>query len=175
MRLALALIPLVLSIVPIAHAEAELNEHLAAFGPYLGKTWSGEMDNSTPEKPVINVFRWESALGGQAVRIVHSINDGEYGGESMVVWDSEKESLVYFYFTTAGFYTQGTMNFGWNTYTAHEFVTGEVGDVTEVKSTGSFLEDGRMLDRAEYLKNGEWSVARESYYEETPEAKVILP
>ncbi len=82
---------------------------LQSFGPLLGKTWKGEFKESTPEKPLIDVSRWERALNGQAVRVVHSVNDGVYGGETLITWDAKKKSLAYWYFTTAGFRTEGTM------------------------------------------------------------------
>ena len=40
-------------------------------------------------KPVVDVQRCELALNGQAVRVLHSIDDGEYGSESLVVWDKQ--------------------------------------------------------------------------------------
>lgn len=46
----------------------------------------------------VDIQRWELALNGQAVRILHSINDGEYGGESLLVWDRDRRSLVFHYF-----------------------------------------------------------------------------
>jgi hypothetical protein len=42
--------------------------------PLSGKTWRGVFANSTPEKPVVDIARWELALNGQVVRILHSIN-----------------------------------------------------------------------------------------------------
>ena len=75
----------------------------------MGKTWRGELSPPGAAKPVVDVQRFELALNGRAVRSLHSINDGEYGGETLFVWDDEKKSVVYTYFTTAGFYTTGTM------------------------------------------------------------------
>jgi len=67
-----------------------LDPHLEPLRPWLEKTWKGEFKNSTPEKPIVDVARWERALNGKAVRVLHSINDGVYGGESLVMWDEEK-------------------------------------------------------------------------------------
>ena len=64
-----------------------LDPNLEPLRPFLGKTWKGEFKNSTPDKPVVDVMQWERALNGKAVRVLHSINDGEYGGESFIVWD----------------------------------------------------------------------------------------
>ena len=87
----------------------QLAEPFKPFAPLLGKTWKGEFKDSTPEKPLFDVARWERALNGKAVRVLHSVNDGIYGGETIITWDAAKKSLVYWYFTTAGFRTEGAM------------------------------------------------------------------
>jgi len=56
---------------------------------FLGKTWKALVDI---DKGLHDVARWELALGGQAVRIRHSVGDGVYGGESYIVWDQEKRA-----------------------------------------------------------------------------------
>ena len=61
----------------LAADKASLDEHLEPLRPFLGKTWKGHFQNSTPEKPLVDVSRWERALNGKAVRILHSINGGE--------------------------------------------------------------------------------------------------
>ena len=75
---------------------AELSERLAPLRPLVGKTWRGTFPESTPDKPIVDVSRFEVALNGQAVRNLHSINDGEYGGESLIVWDpaQDRKSVV---------------------------------------------------------------------------------
>ena len=82
---------------------AEPSPRFAPFKAMLGKTWKAPLPATGSEKPRFDVQRWELALNGQAVRILHSIADGEYGGESLIVWAKEKQGLVYYYFTTAGF------------------------------------------------------------------------
>ncbi len=78
--------------LPAAAPAAELDAHLAPLRPMVGKTWRGVFPKSTPEKPVVDISRFEAALNGQAVRNLHSINDGEYGGESLMIWDKEKQA-----------------------------------------------------------------------------------
>ena len=155
-------------------SDKPLNEHLEPLRPFLGKTWRGEFANSTPERPVIDVSRWERALNGNAIRILHSINKGEYGGETIVFYDNAKETLAYYYFTTAGFYTTGTFTIDGNALTGHEYVTGSTEGVTEVKSTGTIRPDGTMHSKAQYLKNGEWVDGHEVTYVEAPEAEVVF-
>ena len=151
-----------------------LHEKLEPLRPLLGKTFKGELKNSTAERPLVNVMRFERALNGQGVRIVHSINDGMYGGESMLVWDSPRNSVVYGYFTTANFYTTGTMKFDKNTLIAHEKVVGNAGTITEVKSVFTLKEDGTLHSKAEHLKNGSWEAGPEIAYKRDDTAKVTF-
>lgn len=157
-----------------ADAPPKLAPQLEPLRPYLGKTWRGEFKNSTPEKPVVDIARWERALNGQAVRILHSINRGEYGGESIVTWDADKKSLVYHYFTTAGFMTVGTMTVVEGRLVSHEKVAGEAGGVTEVRATQEILADGTLRTQSEYLKAGAWEPGHSAIYREDPKAEVVF-
>jgi hypothetical protein len=156
-------------------AESYLDEHLAGFRPFLGKTFRGELKDSTPAQPMVDVSHWEIALAGKAVRNLHSLNDGAYCGETLIFWDSTTQSLIYYYFTSGGFYTQGTMRLEGTTFIAHEKVTGEVEGITEVRATGELLADGTLKTSSEYLKNGEWVPGHGAVYREAPDAKVIGP
>jgi len=75
-----ALICLLLTTNLYAAEEAKLESHLEPLRPLLDKTWKGPFKRSTPDKPVVDVMRWERALNGKAVRVLHSVNDGNYGG-----------------------------------------------------------------------------------------------
>ncbi len=149
-----------------------LNEHLKVFQPMVGKTFVGEFANSTPEKPLIDVSRWERAMNGQAVRVLHSVNDGEYGGETILMWDRKLEKIAFWYFTTAGFYTTGTMDIDGNTWSATEEVTGNKQGITQVKSVSTIQENGEMHIKTEYLTNGEWTLGRDMTYRPSTEAEV---
>src|SRR2546430_16124359 len=107
--------------VPGKH-QPSLDPRLEALRPLLDKTWRGEFANSKPEKPTIDVMRWERALNGKAVRVLHSVNDGVYGGETIIRWDENKQAVTYHYFTTAGFMTAGTMSFKDGKVVTHELV-----------------------------------------------------
>jgi hypothetical protein len=159
-------------VLPAAARAAELDPHLAPLRRLVGKTWRGVFPKSTPEKPVVDVSRFEAALNGQAVRNLHSINDGEYGGETLMVWDKEKQAIVYYYFTTAGFYTTGTIHPESDGFTSHEIVKGDADGVTEVKAMFRLLPDGRLHAHTEYLKQGKWVEGRDMDYVEAPDARV---
>jgi hypothetical protein len=149
-----------------------LDEPLEPLRPFMGRTWRGEFKNSTPEKPTIDVARWERALNGRAVRVLHSINDGYYGGESLIRWDKEKNQITYHYFSTAGFYNAGVMTVAGNTLTAVEKVFGNTNGVTEVRSTYELRTDGTLLNRSQYMKDGQPTGSREVLYKEDPKAEV---
>ena len=87
---------------------AGLVKELKVLEPYLG-AWQANFAVQEGQAPVLDVSKWERALNGTTVRTVHSINDGMYGGESLIFFDKSKNSIVFYYFATAGFYTQGYM------------------------------------------------------------------
>ncbi len=149
-----------------------LETPLEPLRPFLGKTWRGEFKDSKPEQPVIDVSRWERALNGHAVRILHSVNDGNYGGESLIFWDQEKGAICYYYFTTAGFYTTGTMTIAGGRLTALEKVTGNTNGITEIRSTYELRPDGKLASKSAYIKSGESTGVREVVYREDAKAEV---
>lgn len=154
-------------------AAAEPSPHLEPLEPFAGKTWKALVD---PDKGIHDVARWELALNGQAVRILHSVGDGAYGGETLVIWDREEETLIYYYFTTAGFYTHGTMRVDdEGRLHSREEVTGNKAGITEVQATQELLPDGRLRVRTRMLRDGEWEERPEAIYEQAPGAEVVLP
>ena len=152
--------------------EVTLSEHFAPLKPFVGKTWRGEFKKSTKEKPLYDVARWEVALKGKAIRILHSVNDGVYGGESIVMWNAEKKALESFYFTNAGFYTQSQFEIKDGKLVSREKVVGNAQGVTEVEATRQLLPDGTMHVKSRYLNGTEWVDGHEITYREAPDAKV---
>lgn len=151
--------------VVCATAQAEsLDSHLSVFEPYLG-TWQADFAVPEGQAPMRDVSRLERALNGTAIRTVHSINDGMYGGESFIFWDKDQKSLIFYYFTTAGFYTQGGIEvLDSGEFVAYEAVTGSDEGITEVKST-SRMEGGKMHITTQYLKNGQWTTPESRSYQ----------
>jgi hypothetical protein len=167
----LALLTLLLAANLFAADPAELDSNLAPLKPFLG-SWRGEFTRATPENPMIDTALWERALNGKAIRVLHSITDGVYGGETLITWDESKKSIVYHYFTTAGFQTKGTMKVTGKRLGCHEIVSGSNAEsATEVKSTMEIQEDGTMQSSAKYLKNGEWVPGHEVKYKRADGAK----
>jgi hypothetical protein len=153
---------------------ASLDPHLEPLRPLLGKTWRGPFKSSRPDKPVVDIMTAERAMNGRAVRMLHSINEGSYGGETIYMWNEEKKVVTYHYFTTAGFMTTGTVRFENNKWQTHELVTGSANGTTEVKGLAEFHPDGSFVVKTEYLREGKWVPGRETTYQEDPTAKVIF-
>jgi hypothetical protein len=160
-------------LLTFAAEQGTLDPNLEPLRPWLGKTWKSDAAEGS-EKPKIDVARWERALNGKAVRILHSINDGEYGGETIVTWDAAKKAVVYHYFTTAGFTTTGMMTFDRGKILTNEKVGGNAGGVTEVRGTGELASDGAFRMKTEYLKDGKWQRGRDATYREDATATVIF-
>ena len=161
----------------IAAADAAaLDPHLEPLRPLLEKTWKQvpEAKPGSTNQPAIDVARWERALNGKAIRILHSISDGLYGGESIVMWDAARQAVTYHYFTTATFTTQGTMTFKDGKIITHEVVSGNAGGITEVRGEFEIRSDGTYHVKAEHLKDGKWSPGREATYREDAIAKVVF-
>jgi hypothetical protein len=157
-----------------AEPQPTLSPHLEPLRPLLGKTWKGVFNGSNPEKPTVDVARWERALNGQAVRLLHSINQGVYGGETLFVWNEKAQTVEYFYFTTAGYMTTGTMEIKNGKIETRETVKGDAGGVSEVRATSEILPGGKFHVKAEYLKNGQWTLGHEVTYQEDPSVEVVF-
>jgi hypothetical protein len=158
----------------VAVDQPSLNPHLEPFRPLLGKTWKGVFKNSKPDKPVVDIARWERALNGQAVRLLHSINQGVYGGETIFTWNEKEQKVVFHYFTTAGFTTSGSVQTKEGKLLTHEIVAGSSGGVTEVRATSEIRSDGKLHVKSEHLKNGQWEPGHEVTYEVDAASEVIF-
>src|SRR5690349_1089770 len=129
------IIIVILSAPALGDETNSLVKPLEALRPFIGKTWKGEFKNSTPENPKVDIQKWERALNGKAVRITHSINNGSYGGESIVMVNPKTSQVEFHYFTTAGFSTHGTMEVEGRKLITNEEVTGDANGTTKVKGT----------------------------------------
>ncbi|SNY55779.1 hypothetical protein SAMN06297280_2973 [Arsukibacterium tuosuense] len=154
----------------------KLHPQLEVFRPYLGQYWQGDLAQPGSEKPAIDLSHWSRALNGQAIKTVHSINDGEYGGESFIFWDDTKKSLAYYYFTTAGFYTHGTMQVNPQSgeITALENVENNQNGITQVKSHSKLMPDGSLQVRSSYLQNEQWVDGHSALYQPVAPQEIIF-
>lgn len=149
-------------------------EQLQSFEPFIGKTYKGEFSSSTPENPMFDIQSWERILNGKGIKTIHSVNNGDYGGESIIMWDSEEKTIKCWYFTTAGFTTVSNIIATENGFEFTEIVTGNQNGITEVKGTTTLLKGGRLKTSSKYLKDGEWIFGHEITYQEIEQGNVIF-
>jgi hypothetical protein len=140
-----------------------ISEHFKPLEFLIGKTWVGEFPGSDPDTPFVDVTRWEAILDGKVIRVSHSVNDGMYAGETLIVWNPEKEQIEYFYATNVGFYTRGTLSVEDGVIRCHEHVTGD-DKITELKTEIRLFESGKYVITARYLIGGEWVDGHEATY-----------
>jgi hypothetical protein len=137
-------------------AQDDFSPELQIFSKFIG-TWESTFEMMDGNPSVVDVAVWERALNGKAIRSLHSINEGMYGGEMIMTWDRNVDSLVFYYFTTADFYTSGTIEVvDENSFIAYEDVNGSKDGITKVKST-STLKGNVIIVITSYLKNGQWT------------------
>lgn len=163
------ILPLSLAAIAAAPATAALDPRLAPLAPYVGRTFTGLMSPPGVEPAVSDVQQWEEIMGGKAVRITHSINGGDYGGESLLFWDVSRQTIAYWYVTTADFYTHGTMTAAGDSLVTHELVVGNAGDITEVKGLWRRTPAGLTVT-SRMMAGGQWQADRSTEYKETPGA-----
>ncbi|WP_193408704.1 hypothetical protein [Thalassotalea crassostreae] len=158
--------------INISDKQAVLDPKLAVFSKFVG-TWESvfEWDGDKPE--VLDVSKNEVALNGKALRTLHSINQGMYGGESLIFWDKAQQKIIFYYFTTADFYTSGYIEVvDDNQFVAFEDVVGNENGITKVKSTSTYKDNTIKVSTA-YFKNGEWTKPESRTYTASDKAVVF--
>ncbi|GAA0869013.1 hypothetical protein GCM10009116_08490 [Brevundimonas basaltis] len=178
-RLASVLAALTVFIVPAAAsaqpapppASAAGPAAYAPFAPMIGKTWRGV---ATAQPGVEDVQRWEWAVGGHAVRVVHSVNAGAYAGETLIFRDRDSGDYVFHYFTTGGFHTTGVMTPVAGGFEVDETVHGAE-TIERLKSTAMLGTDGVYRVRSSSEQDGGWVEIGGFDYREDPSASVVLP
>jgi len=167
-------------LVPIIFISAQtksktfLSEHLTGLKPFIGNTYKGNFINSTKENPMIDVLSFERALNGNAVKVTHSVNNGEYGGETMVMWNSEKEGLQSWYFTSAGSLTIKNVQIKKDTFISIEDVAGNQNGITKVKTIIEVLHGNQIQKRTKYLMNNLWKDGSEIIYNKVNDLKPVF-
>ncbi len=155
--------------LPTSSAPAQA---FAPFLPLIGKTWRG---TNVTQEGVGDVMRWDWAVGGHAVRIVHAVNGGVYGGETLIFPDKDSGQLIFHYFTTGGFHTTGVIRpTGPGAMEIEETVHGADG-VEVLKSRATLGPDGVYRTRSLVERDGAWVEFGGFDYREDPAASVALP
>ena len=172
-RFLLILVPIIF-ISGQTKSKTFLSEHLTGLKPFIGNTYKGNFINSTKENPMIDVLSFERALNGNAVKVTHSVNNGEYGGETMVMWNSEKEGLQSWYFTSAGSLTIQNVQIKKDTFISIEDVAGNKNGITKVKTIIEVLHGNQIQKRTKYLMNNLWKDGSEIIYNKVNDLKPVF-
>lgn len=155
--------------LPTAEAAAQA---FTPFLPLIGKTWRG---TNVTQEGVEDVMRWDWAVGGHAVRIVHAVNGGVYGGETLIFPDKDSGQLIFHYFTTGGFHTTGVIRpTGPGAMEIDETVHGADG-VEVLKSRATLGPDEVYRTRSLVERDGEWVEFGGFDYRQDAAARISLP
>ena len=152
----------------------DLSNHLKGLDPFIGKTFKGTFINSKPEKPNIDIKKWDRALNGNAVRITNSVNNGEYGGERLILWDPEQESLISWYFSTAGIISNSFVKIEKNKLISIEDVSNNENGILKTKTIYFLKKNGKLIYKIKYFMNNMWVDGYEMIYELDSKAEVIF-
>ncbi len=153
-------------------AEVSVEDPFAPLYPLIGRTWRG---TGIGPDAVEDVVRWEWAVGGHAVRAVHSVNGGVYGGETLIFPDRDSGQLIFHYFTSGGFHTTGAMTLApTGELEVVETVHGLDG-LEELRSTLVVQADGTYRTRGLVERDGEWVEFGGFDYRQDNDAVVVAP
>ena len=90
------------------------------------------------------------------LQIRHSLEDGSYGGSTIVRRNEVTGDLSYVYTTTAGLVSKGVFNVSQSgKWSAEEKVEGHE-SITKVRSKGNRRKDGSLVTTSEYFQDGRW-------------------
>ena len=164
MRFLLAALLIVLLSIPVQAQEPP--SALAPLAPLVGDPWQGTLENDG--QTITDVSRWEWAMNKQALRNIHALEGGSYGGETLI-W-AEGDSLRFIYVTSGGFTTSGTGHVTEDGALVVEEVVDGHPEIDRVRSTSRVNADGALESTTQMRRNGTWEHARDAVYVRAPEA-----
>jgi hypothetical protein len=145
---------------------------LEVFAPIVGKVWVGEDTNPSSGEKTVRVEQWEWILGGKAVRVMQSVNDGELGIQYTYFIDPLAHVIAFQSVSTLGGYSKGTVTIKDGKMIRHEKVIGSP-PVTDVTVTATMSGDGAMKTTSEYFAGHKQIPGGHEYqYHVDPNAKI---
>ena len=155
-------------------SSSRLSDHLIGFSSFIGKTYEGNFISSTKENPMVDVLSFERALNGSAIKIIHSVNDGEFGGETIIMWDSKEKSLRSWYFTSAGSLTLQDVEMKGEKFISIEDVSHNQNGITKVKTIIELIHGDKLQKRTKYLIDNLWMDGNDMIYKHVIARKPIF-
>ncbi len=147
---------------------------LHVLSPFVGTTYKALVSPPNAASPMYDISKWEWTLGGKAARITHSVGDGKYAGETLISYDTKANKIVYFYATTAGFYTRGEMHVDGTVFRTTEVVKGSPDGILGVQATGILMDDGSLHMLTSSRTRAGWSEPDTTIYVPSPDAQVVI-
>ena len=92
----------------------------------------------------------------------------------MVMWNSEKEGLQSWYFTSAGSLTIQNVQIKKDTFISIEDVAGNKNGITKVKTIIEVLHGNQIQKRTKYLMNNLWKDGSEIIYNKVNDLKPVF-
>ena len=152
----------------------DLSKHLLGFEIFLGKRFQGEFYNSTKENPLMDIIYFERILNGEAIRISHSVNHGEYGGEYIITWNSDKGKIESYYFSTGGEIRVSSVDITNNEISIKEDFSKNKNGIQKVKKIFRLGAEGSLEHSIKYMINNMWVKSHEMIYSRNDSAKIIF-
>ncbi|MEM6325625.1 MAG: hypothetical protein AAF791_00770 [Bacteroidota bacterium] len=155
-----------LAVLSISAQAQEPHPALAALAPLVGEPWQGTFENQG--QTVTDLSRWEWAMNKQALRNIHALEGGAYGGETLI-W-AEADSLRFLYVTSGGFTTSGTGHVAEDgALVVDEVVSGHP-EIDRARSTSRVNAEGHLETFTQMRRLGVWEDSRRVTYVRTPGA-----
>ncbi len=152
----------------------DLSKHLSGFEIFVGKKFQGEFYNSTKENPLMDIIYFERILNGEAIRISHSVNNGEYGGEYIITWNSDKGKIESYHFSTGGEIRVSNIDIINNEISIKEDFSQNENGIQKVKKIFRLGAEGYLENNIKYMINNMWVKSHEMIYSRNDSAKIIF-
>lgn len=144
-------LPILMLLASAAVAPDARGEGFEAIAPLVGKTWVGE-DVSAKGERTVSVEKWEWILGGKAVLVTQSVNNGELGMQYTYFIDPITHGLSFHAVSTLGPTSEGTLGMKDGKLIRDERIIGDSG-INEVKNIYEILSDDSMMTSSEYYRD----------------------
>jgi len=140
-------------------------EELDKLAWLVGPPWVGTV--GAGDNAAVDVSVWSWAVGGHALRNVHAVAGGAYGGETLLWWDTEETAYAFVYVTTGGFTTSGHLRLNDDgSLEGIEDVSGAgvAQGVDAVRTITRRGGSGELVIGVSYQRDGVWGPVRERVY-----------
>ena len=150
-----------------------ISDKLILFKPFLGKIFRGKIINSKVNDSIYNIHRWYSVLNGNAIRMTHEINNGEYLSEAFILWDEKLNRLRSWHFNSSGIVVIKDVKFVDDNLIFIEDVSKNKNGITKVKTIYNFIYNGKLQNRTRFLMDNIWVDGGESIYDELVNTDIV--